>query len=153
MRIRHMVLVVLGVCLVSLVGVLLEMSSEEHVAFPTSAPTEVISPSALLPVSVKISRGVIGQVSTARGGQAATSATSHASAGFVGFRKTTRDLQRTSSAIATASPTRAAKPKKAVVKRMSSIGAPGETPARAGLAGGSGTASGVGEQQSTRAEP
>ncbi len=121
-----MVLVLLGVCLVCLAGVKLEAASEKHVVFPTTIPTDQSSPAGFLPISVRVSRGAIGPTKTVRirrGGHATPAAT-NSTKGFVGFRKTTRTL----TAAATASATHAAKPKKPKrpVKRMSSIGAPGE---------------------------
>jgi hypothetical protein len=85
-----MVLVVLGVCLVTLTGALLELSSEKHAAFASTIPTQKSSPADFLPVNVRLSRGAIGQTTTIvvkHGGQAATTASSNVSAGFVGFRK------------------------------------------------------------------
>jgi hypothetical protein len=86
-----MVLVVLGVCLVTLAGVMVEVSSEKHVAFPTTIPTQKSSPADFLPISIKLSRAAIGQTTTIglkRGGQATTTALGSVSEGFVGFRKT-----------------------------------------------------------------
>jgi hypothetical protein len=125
-----------------------------QVAFPTTVPTQKSSPGDFLPVSVRLSRGTVGQVTTIglkRGGQATTTASSNSSEGFVGFRKSTST--RPSTATATATTTHAtAKPKKSVkpAKRQGSIGGPGETNSSAGLASGSGSGPrGLGEQQST----
>ena len=100
-----MALVVVGVCLVALIGALVEASSETHVAFPATIPTQQSSPADFLPVSVKVSRGSVGQTTTIglkRGGEATSvSAASNSSEGFVGFRKPDGGAARSVAARAT----------------------------------------------------
>ena len=130
-------------------------SMSTPVSFPTTVPTQKSTAADFLPVSVKLSRGAVGQTTTIglrRGGQATTTATSNPTSGFVGYRKTT-GTSRSSTAPATTTTPRAAKPKvvvKKTVKRQGAIGGPGETNGSAGLASGSSSGSrGVGEQQNT----
>jgi hypothetical protein len=124
------------------------------VSFPTTVPTETSTPSHFVPVSINISRGVVGQVSiktktTPRGGPATTTATaSNPDTGLVGYRKPSVRKATVTTTLTHS----AAKPKvvKKTVKRQGSIGGSGETNSNAGLASGSSsTQRNVGEQQAT----
>jgi hypothetical protein len=71
--VKGMWFVVVGVCLVSLALALYGIPSNERVAFPTTVPTHKSSSADFAPVSVTLSGGTIGHVTTfalTRGGQA-----------------------------------------------------------------------------------
>ncbi len=130
-----MVLVALGVCLVSLAGAKLAVSSEKHVAFPTTFSTPASSSADFVPVSVKISRGPVGRtISFTHGGQAAaTTRIGNSDQGLVGYRKPS--VRR--HVIVPTTPTRSfAKPKIVKNRRQGSIGGSGETNSNAGFAAG-----------------
>ena len=92
-RIRHMVLVGVGVCLLCAAAVSLQLSSESHTPFP---PAITPPRHELRPVSLRVPIGSVGSVgqttiSVARGAQAVGTPASftNSNSGIVGYRKTT----------------------------------------------------------------
>ena len=85
-----MLAVAAAVCLVSLAYGLLVGPSDKQVAFPTTIAAQRAAPADLAPVSVQVTKGAVGRTTSAtleRGGQAAQTAASNSSDGFVGYRK------------------------------------------------------------------
>jgi sorbitol-specific phosphotransferase system component IIBC len=73
--VKGMLFVVVGVCLVSLALALYAIPPNKRVAFPTTVPTNKSALADFAPVSVRLSRGTTGHVTTValtRGGQATT---------------------------------------------------------------------------------
>ena len=87
---RGMLLVVAGVCCVSLVYVLMAIPSSKQVEFPTTIAAHTMAPADFAPVSIKVSEAKAGQAAAIRlerGGQAARTSASDSREGFVAFRK------------------------------------------------------------------